>query len=122
MCVQPNGYAVCHPPATTAALVGRRLADGLNQQLLYFLAVAVALDPRCAGVNDVANTWHCQRGFCHVGGQHNTPATTRFKHPVLLGLAQAGKQGQYVRVAQHGLVTQVLAQVVGSLSDLSLTR
>ena len=44
------------------------------------------------------------------------------KNPVLLGLAQAGKQGQYFGVAVERLVRKVLAQVVSGLADFTLTR
>ena len=42
------------------------------------------------------------------------------KNTVLLRLAQAGKQGQHLGVAKHGLVAQVFAQMVGRLADFTL--
>jgi hypothetical protein len=36
--VQPDADAVGHPPATAGALVGRGLADRLDQQLLHLAA------------------------------------------------------------------------------------
>ena len=43
------------------------------------------------------------------------------KNAVLLGLAQARKQRQYLGVAQQRLVAQVPAQVVGRLANFTLT-
>ena len=42
------------------------------------------------------------------------------KNAVLLGLAQARKQGQHFGIAKQGLVAQMAAQMVGRLADLAL--
>ncbi len=44
------------------------------------------------------------------------------KNLILLGLREPRKQRQHLGIAQHGLVRQVLAQVVGGLADLALAR
>jgi hypothetical protein len=118
--VQADADAVGHAAAAAGALVGRRLADGLDQQLLHLAAEAVALDARRAGVDDVADARHRQRGFGHVGGQHDAALAVRLEDAVLLGLRQARKQRQHLGVAQRRLVAQVLAQVVGGFADLAL--
>ena len=71
--VQPDADAVGHAAAAAGALVGRGLADRLDQQLLDLAAEAVALDARRAGVDHVADARHGERGFGHVGGQHDAP-------------------------------------------------
>ena len=118
--VQANADAVGHAAATAGALVGSRLRDRLDHQLLDLVAKAVALDAGRTGVNHIAYARHRERGFGHVGGQHNAPAAVAFKDAVLLGLAQARKQRQHLGVAQHGLVGQVFAQVVGGFTNLAL--
>ena len=120
--VQPNADAVGHPAAAPGALVGRRLADGLHQQLLDLASKTVALHARGAGVDHVADARHSKRGLCHIGGQHNASPAMTVKNTVLLGLAQARKQRQHLGVAQQRLVAQVPAQVVGGLADFALTR
>ena len=58
--VQANANAVGHAAATTRTLVSGRLADRLDHQLLDLAAQAVALDPRRACVNHVADARHRQ--------------------------------------------------------------
>ena len=118
--IQADADAVGNPAATAGTLVGCRLADRLHQQLLDLVAIAVALDARGTGIDHVADAWHRQRGFCHVGGQHDAAALVVVEHAVLLGLAQARKQRQHLGVAQHRAVAQVLAQMIGSFTDLAL--
>ena len=118
--IQANADAVCHAAAAAGALVGGRLRDRLDHQLLDLVAKAVALDAGRAGVNHIANARHGERGFGHVGGQHDAPAAVAFKDAVLLGLTQARKQRQHFGVAQHGLVGQVFAQMVGGFTYLAL--
>ena len=66
--IQPNADAVGHPAAAPGALVGRRLADRLHQQLLDLAAKTVALHARGPGVDHVADAGHGERGLGHVGG------------------------------------------------------
>ena len=119
--VQADADAVGHPPAAPGALVGRRLADGLDLQLLDLAAVAVALHACQAGVDDVADARHGERGLGDVGGQHDAPAVAGFEDAVLLGLGKPCKQGQdfCLRATTMGL-REVLAQVVGRLANFSL--
>ena len=118
--VQANANAVGHAATAARTLVGSGLADRLDHQLLNLAAQAVALDPRRACVDHIPNAGHRQRGFGHVGGQHDAAAIGRLKNLVLLGLRQAGKQRQHLGPAGQRLVRQVLAQVVGSFADLAL--
>ena len=119
--VEPDAGTAGHAPAAPRALVGRRLADRLDLQLLDLVAVAVALDARQAGVDDVADARHRQRGLGHIGCQHNARRAAGLEHAVLLGLRQPSEERQDVDVPLPGVVRQVLAQVVGGLADLALT-
>ena len=66
--VQTNANAIGHTSAPTRALVGSRLADGLDHQLLDLAAPAVTLDPRASHVDHIANAGHGERGLGHIGG------------------------------------------------------
>ena len=120
--VEPDADAVGDPAAAAGALVGRRLADGFHLQLLDLVAVAVALDPRGAGVDHIADARHRERRLGHVGGQHDALGAAGLEDAVLLGLGQPREQRQDVGVAVQRLVAEVLAQVVGRLADLALAR
>ena len=113
--VQPDADAVGDAPAAAGALVGRGLADGLNQQLLDLVAVAVALDARRAGIDHVADARHRQRGLGDVRRQHDAARAVRLEDAVLLGLAQSREQRQHLDARRV-----VLAQVLGRLADLAL--
>ena len=119
--VEADADAVGHAAAAPGALVGRGLADRLHHQLLHLLAEAVALHARGAHVDHVADARHRERGFGHVGRQHDAPPAVLLKDAVLLGLRQPREQRQHLGVAQRGDVAQVLAQVVGGFADLALT-
>jgi len=84
--VQADADAVGHPAATAGALVGRRLADGLDQQLLHLTAKAVALDAGRARIDHVTDARDRERGLGHVGGQHQAAAGVAVEDAVLLGL------------------------------------
>ena len=58
--VQADANAIGHASATTRALVGGRLADGLDHQLLDLAAPAIAFDPGASHVNHIANARHGQ--------------------------------------------------------------
>jgi hypothetical protein len=60
-------------PAPALALVRRRLADRLDVEALDLGARAVAADARGAGVDDVADARHGQRGLGDVGRDHDPP-------------------------------------------------
>ena len=113
--IEANADAVAHPPATARALVGCGLAHRLDQQLLDLVAIAVALDARGAGIDDELNARHGERGFSHVGGQHDAARAVRFKDAVLLLLREPRKQ-------RHDLNAWrvMLAQMVSGLTYLSL--
>ena len=84
--IQTNTDTVRHAAATAGALVGRSLTDRLDQQLLDLAAERVALHARRAAVDHIANAGNRERGFGHVGGEHDAPARVPVKNPVLLGL------------------------------------
>ena len=98
--------------------------------MLDLVAPAVALDAGQAGVDDVADAGDRQRGFCHVGGQHDAAApilrTRRFENAVLLLLAQAREQRQnfWRRAARQALLRLLLKmapQVVCRFANFALT-
>ena len=93
---------------------------GLYHELLDFAPETVALHARGACVYDVSDARHGERGFSHVGGQHNAAAAVTVKNAVLLGLAQTRKQRQYFCVAGQRLMREVLAQVIGRFPNLAL--
>ena len=117
--VQPDAHAVAHAPAAAGALVGGGLAHRLDQQLLHLATVAVALDAGRAGVDDVLDARHRERGLGHVGGNDDARRAVRVEHAVLLGLAEAREQRQHLGVARQRAVRQVLAQMLGSVADFA---
>ena len=58
-------------------------------------AEAVALDPRRAGVDDVADAGHRERGLGDVGGEHY-PARAVRRRPRPAAPAEAGKERQHL--------------------------
>ena len=85
--------------APAGALVGTGLADRLDRQALHLGALAVARDAGGAGVDDVADARHGQRGLGDVGGQHDPAAAAPAEDPVLLGRRQPGEERQHLGVA-----------------------
>ena len=83
--IEPDAHAARDAAATAGALAGRSLGDLFDLQLLDLAAIAVALDPRLPDVDHIAYPRDRQGGFRYVGGQHDTPAGMRAKHPILLG-------------------------------------
>src|SRR5690606_37398609 len=69
--IQPYTEAGADSAASACALVGRRLADRLDAQLLYLIAPGIALNACKAAIHHIPYAWHCQRCFCNVGGQHD---------------------------------------------------
>src|SRR5690606_31175917 len=61
--IQAVAHALGHASAATLALVRAGLADRLHVQAVDLRARAVALDPRVARVDDVADAGHRQRGL-----------------------------------------------------------
>ena len=118
--VQAYADAVSHPAAASGTLVGGGLAHRLDQQLLHFASETVALDPRRSSVNDVLDARNRERSLGHIGGQHDAALAVVVEDAVLLGLAQACKQRQHLGVAQHWLVGEMAAQVIGSFTDFAL--
>ncbi len=118
--VEPDADAVGHAATAPGTLVGGRPADGLDLQLLDLLTKAVALDARGAGVDDEADPGHGERGLGHIGRQHDAACAVGLKNAVLLRLRQAGKQRQQLGAAQHRVVAEVLAQVIGGFPDFAL--
>ena len=113
--VEPDADAVGDAAAAPGALVRAGLADLLDRQPLHLEPPRVAGDPGDAGVDDVADAGHGQRGLGDVRGQHDPAAGVRGEHAVLLGGGQPRVQRQDLGVAEVPL-----AQRVGGVADLAL--
>ena len=127
--VQPDRDARRDPAAAARALVGRRLADRLDRQPLHLGAHGVARDPRDAGVDDVPDAGHGQRGLGDVGGEHDPAPGVGLEDPVLLGGREPGVQRDHLdradgrRTPPVALVeTQRFLQRVRGVPDLPLAR
>ena len=112
--VEAHADAVADAAAAAGALVGRSLTDGLDLQLLDLVAVAVALDPRGAGVHHIADARHGQRGLGDVGGQHDARRAVGLEDAVLLGLAESGEKRQHFDAPARACGARVAGQVVGA--------
>ncbi len=113
--VEAEADAVHHPAAAAGALLRSRLRDLLDLQLLDLVARRVALDPRQAGVDHVADARHGERGFGDVGRQHHAPAAGGREHSRLLLRRLAREQRQDLGARQ----VVRLAQRLGRLADLA---
>ena len=115
LAVEPDGDAVGHPPAAPGALAGRGLRHRLDRQPLHLEPVAVPGDASGAGVDDVADAGHGQRGLRDVRGQHDATAGVRGEDPVLLG-------GRQARVERHHLGQRQVEALehLGGVADLPL--
>jgi hypothetical protein len=98
------------------------LANGLHHELLHLTAKAITLNTRGTGVDDIPNAWYGERGFSHIGGQHNSPAAVIVKNTFLIGLRKPRKQWQNFRATGHRAVGDMLAQMIGSFPDFTLSR
>ncbi len=115
LAVEPDADPGGDPPAASLALIGRGARDALDRQALELAAVAVAADPREAGVDDVMDAGNGQRGLGDVGRQHHAPSAVRLKDPRLLLRPLAG-----VERKDLGRGRMMLAQGLGGLADLAL--
>ena len=113
--IEPIADAGGDAAAAALALVGGGLRDRLDVQAFELAALAVALDPRGAGIDHEADARHGQRGFGDVGGQHDASLGSGPEHAVLLVRRQSRVQGQHFGLA-------VLAPVQGQvrIADLAL--
>ena len=107
----PDGDAA----AAALALVGAGLGDRLDVQAVELLPRRIALHPRRAGVDHVADARHRQRGFRDVGGQHDAPLRAGLEHAVLVARGQARVQRQH-----FGGAVLALRQRQVRVADLAL--
>ena len=112
-----EAIADARPDAAAAALalVGGGLGNRLHVQPLELAALAVALDPRGAGVDHVADARHRERGLGDVGGQHHAALHAGLEHAVLVA-------GREPRIQRHDLGLAVLParQQQMRIADLAL--
>ena len=88
--VQPDAHAGGDAAAPTGALRGTGLADRLDRQALHLGALAVPRDAGGAGVDDVPDAGHGQRGLCDVRRQDDPPPAAPVEDTVLLGGREPG--------------------------------
>ena len=90
-----------------------------DMKLLHFCPRGIAFDTREAGVDDVFDARHGERGFGDVGRQHDAAFRAGgVEDFVLLGVRQACEQGQdFVVATQRGF-----AQGFGGFADFALAR
>ena len=74
--IETHANAIGNPATTTRALIGSRSRDALDLQLLDLATIAIAFDTRLPRINHIANPRDRDRGFCDVGGQHDSPPMT----------------------------------------------
>ena len=105
--------------AATAAgtLGGAGFADRLDGEALDLRALAVARDPRGAGVDDEADARDGQRGLGDVGGEDDATFAGAVEDAVLLGRREASEERQDLGAGQVEIVERV-----GGVSDLPLPR
>ena len=115
--VQADANPGGNPAATASTLVGGRLGNGFDLQLLDLVAIAVALDPRQAGIDHVTDAGHRERGFGNVGGQHDATRIAGLKNPLLLLRGQPRKERQDFHMRR-----MVLAQRFGGIADFAFAR
>src|SRR5690606_38416118 len=113
--VEPDAHPRPDPPATPRALVGGRLADGLDAQLLDLVAPGIALDAGQTAVHDISDSGNRERGFRHIRGQDDAPQIALgTEDAFLLSLRQTRIEWEHLRAG-----CAVLAQGFGSLADLA---
>ncbi len=84
-------------------------------QPVQLLPRTVALDPRIARVDHVADARHGQRGLGHVGRQHQPALRSGIEHPVLVPRGQPCVQRQH-----FGLTVLAPLQCLVGVADLAL--
>ena len=111
--VEADCDAVADAAASTGALVGACLRDAFDGQALNLGACRVAGDACGAGVDDVLDAGHGQRGFGNVRGEHDARARSGGEHAVLFGEREARVQGQHFVVQARRLENHCLDGVLG---------
>jgi hypothetical protein len=86
-------------------------------QAIELGARAVALDPRRAGIDHVADSRHRKRGFGHVGGQHQAPLRPGIEYPILVAAREPSIQRQ-----DFGFPVLAPLQCLVHVADLTLAR
>ena len=122
--IKTHANTIGNSATATRALIGRRSRDALDLQLLDLAAITIAFDTRLPRINHIANSWDRHRGFCHVGGQHDSSpmAPIRTKDFHLVAGGQPREQGQYLhRLALRRRARWMPAKVGLDLANLALT-
>ena len=97
-------------------MLGSGLGDPLDLQLLDLVAIAIALDARLTGVDDVADTGYRERCLGHIGREHDAPTGVRAEYPLLFRRGEPCIERQDFRARR-----MMLAQHFRRLSNLALT-
>ena len=124
--VEAYADAVGHPSTATCALIGGRTRYRLDLQLFDLAAIAIALDPGHAGIDDIADAGHGERGLGDIGRQHHARRIAGGKHALLVGGRQTRKKAQDLgrrhQPAARSAPCPGTSKVVGRLTDLALAR
>ena len=122
--IEAHANTIGDPATATRALIGRRSRDALDLQLLNLAAIAIAFDTRLPRIDHIANPRDRDRGFCHVGGQHNSPpmAPVGTKDFHLVASCQPRiKRQHFHRLALRWRAGWMPAKVGLDLADFALT-
>ncbi len=104
-------------PAASLALIRAGPGNTFDRQPLDLTSHAVAADARQPRVDDVAYSGNGQRGFGHVGGQHDAPDVVLLEDSFLITGGEPRKQRKYFRVGEPRLL-----QLFGSFPDMLFSR
>ncbi len=118
LAVQPDRDAGGQAAGAAGALGGAGLADRLDRETLHLRPQRVPADPGQAGVHDVADPGHRQRGLGDVGADHHPGAGVRGEDAVLVGRGQPGVQRQHLQAQDRA--GQLPGQRVAGFADLAL--
>ncbi len=98
--VQPDAHAGGDAPAPAGALRRAGLADRLDGQSLHLGPLAVAGDAGGAGVHDVTDAGHGERGLGDVRREDDPAPAPPVEDAVLLGRGEPGEQRQHLGVRE----------------------
>ena len=115
--IQPQAQAGTDAAAASLALLRARARHRLDRQALQAVARTVAADAREPGIDDRANARHRDRGFRHVGREHDPLARAALEYLALLLPGQARVEGQHFDAR-----LQLALEQFGDVADLALSR
>ena len=85
--------------------------------MLDLVAIAVTVDARKPAVDHITDARHGERGFRHIGGEHDAASAGGLEHALLLFKRQPCVERQ-----NFCALRMMLAQQFGGVTDLTFTR